>query len=52
MQSIKGTYQRITDTVIEQQPAQSRGFGPGAETAAAPSCRAALQAKPIAGSTS
>jgi len=53
MQSIKDTYQRITDTIIEQLEAGPKPWiRPGAEAAAAPSFRAAPQAKPIAGSTS
>ncbi len=46
------TTSRITDVIVEQLEAQSRGSGPGAETAAAHSCPAPALAKHIAGSTS
>lgn len=53
MQSIKDTYQRITDTIIEQLEAGTKPWiRPCAEAAAAPSFRATPQAKPIAGPTS
>lgn len=53
MQSIKDTYQRITDTIIEQLEAGTKPWiRPWRGSSRGSPVRAAPQAKPIAGSTS